>query len=555
MDRRTDEGRRCPPHAPRRPVPRIVAFAVITVILGVLGPASGCAGRSSGTGGSPAGTAEGTAASTTPDPGSAITLDESVFLDTLAVRTFRFFADHTNPANGLSPDRWPTESFVSVAACGFALNAWPIAVERGWMTREDAAGRALRTLAFFLHAPQGEDSAGTIGYRGFFYHFLEPASGHRFRDVELSTVDTALFLAGALFCQSYFDAHNPVEAEVRALADSLYLRTEWDWASPRAPLIGHGWDPAEGHLPYDWGGYSEAMILYILALGSPTHPADPGAWEAWTRGYRWGSWYGQEHLGFAPLFGHQYSHVWIDFRGIQDAWMAPRGIDYFENSRRATLAQRAYALENPQGWSGYGERLWGLTACDGPVHGQFTVGGALRQFETYSARGSSFTEVRDDGTIAPTAMAASLPFAPEVVVPGLRAMVEDHPEVWTDYGFLDSLNPTFTFEVPVQHGRVVPGVGWVDGDYLGIDQGPILAMIENHRSELIWKTMRKNPHVVRGLRAAGFRGGWLDSQGDAGPGTMRGVGQDEASRGAAPGGGPGHARTSDPVATSAGASG
>lgn len=444
--------------------------------------------------------------------------DESVFLDSLAVRTFRFFDDHTNPANGLSPDRWPTDSFVSVAACGFALNAWPIAVERGWMSRGEAAERTLRTLDFFLHAPQGDAPAGTIGHRGFFYHFLEPASGHRFRDVELSTVDTALFLAGALFCQSYFDGSDPAEARVRALADSLYLRAEWDWASPRPPLIGHGWNPEEGHLPYDWGGYSEAMILYVLALGSPTHPADPRAWEAWTSGYRWGTWYGQEHLGFAPLFGHQFSHVWIDFRGIQDDYLRARGIDYFENSRRATLAQRAYALENPGGWSGYGDRLWGLTACDGPVHGQFEVRGTVRQFETYSARGSSFTEVRDDGTIAPTAMATSLPFAPEVVVPGLLAMAEDHPAVWSEYGFLDALNPSFTFDVPVQHGRVVPGAGWVDGDYLGLDQGPILAMIENHRSELLWRTMRRNPHVVRGLRAAGFTGGWLDGVGEDGSG-------------------------------------
>jgi hypothetical protein len=253
------------------------------------------------------------------------------------------------------------------------------------------------------------------------------------------------------------------------------------------------------------------MLLYILALGSPTHPPHPGAWEAWTSGYQWGTFHGQEHLGFAPLFGHQYTHVWIDLHGIVDPYMQDRGIDYFENSRRAVLAQHAYALANPDGWKGYGPRLWGLTACDGPVHGTFTVAGRERRFETYLARGASFTLVTDDGTVCPSAAAASLPFAPELVAPLLVALREDHGDrIYGDYGFLDALNPTFTFDVPVQHGRVDPEHGWYDTDYLGIDQGPILAMIENWRNGLVWQAMRRQVHVVRGLRAAGFAGGWLD---------------------------------------------
>ncbi|MCB9463513.1 MAG: hypothetical protein H6682_07500 [Candidatus Eisenbacteria bacterium] len=438
-------------------------------------------------------------------------LHETVFLDSLEAKTFRFFWDHTAPESGLSPDRYPTESFVSVAASGFALTAYPIGAERGYVTREQAAERVRSALDYFLQAPQGDTPAGTIGYRGFFYHFLHPEDGTRFETVELSTVDTALFLAGALFCQSYFDGPSETEREIRALADSLYFRVEWDWATPRPPLVSHGWKPEEGHLPYDWGGYSEASILYVLALASPTHPIPANCWEdGWTQGYNWGSYYGQEHLGFSPLFGHQYSHVWIDFRGIQDRYMRAKGIDYFENSRRAVLAQRAYAIENPNQWVGYGERMWGLTACDGPLHTEQTVLGTPRQFETYWARGASFTYVNDDGTIAPTAMAASLPFAPEVVVPDLLAMYEDHPHVWSDYGFLDAFNPSFDFEIPVQHGRVVPGRGWVDTDYLGIDQGPIVAMIENYRTGLVWEYMKRNPHIVRGLRAAGFTGGWLE---------------------------------------------
>lgn len=455
-----------------------------------------------------------------PVPGDDFYLsgDETAFIDTLQLRTFRYFWERCNPENGLAPDRWPTESFASSAATGFALTAYPIGAERGYVTRDEAAERARRTLRFLWEAPQHDGPRGAIGTKGFFYHFLDLETGARFGTVELSTVDTALLLAGALFCQSYFTGPGPAEAEIRALADSLYLRVDWQWASVRPPTIGHGWTPEAGHLPYDWRGYNEAMILYLLALASPTHPVAPEAWEAWTAGYRWGTFHGQEHLGFAPLFGHQYTHVWVDLRGIRDRIMQERGLDYFENSRRAVLAQHAYALANPGGWTGYGPRLWGLTACDGPVSGTFTVGGRERTFQTYDARGASFTRVTDDGTVCPSAAAGSLPFAPELVVPLLMALHQDHgPRLWGEYGFLDALNPTFTLDVPVQHGRVDPVHGWYDTDYLGIDQGPILAMIENHRSGLVWDTLRTNPHLVRGLRRAGFVGGWLDSVPAAAP--------------------------------------
>jgi hypothetical protein len=254
------------------------------------------------------------------------------------------------------------------------------------------------------------------------------------------------------------------------------------------------------------------MIVYVIALGSTTHPAADGAWEKWCSPYRWGTFHGQEHLGFAPLFGHQYSQVWIDFRGIQDAAMREKGIDYFENSRRATIAQRSYAIENPGGWSGYGANAWGLSACDGPVEGEFEIAGKRRAFHTYWARGASFTLVHDDGTIAPSVMGASIPFAPEIVIPALRAIREAGGErVYGKYGYLDAFNPTFTLDVPVQHGRVDSTLGWVDTDWLGIDQGPLIAMIENHRTGLVWERMRRNPTIARGLRRAGFTGGWLDS--------------------------------------------
>jgi hypothetical protein len=238
---------------------------------------------------------------------------------------------------------------------------------------------------------------------------------------------------------------------------------------------------------------------------------DDGAWERFASGFKWGTFQGQEHLGFAPLFGHQYSHVWIDFRGLADPWLRAKGIDYFENSRRATLAQRAYAIENPGGFKGYGAGLWGLTACDGPLDGEIEIGGRKRTFRTYSARGACFSRVEDDGTIAPTAAGGSLPFAPAECAAALVAMRETYGEhAFGRYGFIDAFNPTLDIETRVQHGKVVPGVGWFDTDQLGIDQGPILAMIENHRSDLVWRTMRKSPYVIRGLQRAGFTGGWLD---------------------------------------------
>jgi hypothetical protein len=433
------------------------------------------------------------------------------FLDTLEERTFNYFWQLSSPRTGLTPDRAPTRSFASVAATGFALTAYPVGAERGYVSREEARRRVLDTLRFLWTAPQDTAASGASGYRGFFYHFLEPETGHRFAEVELSTMDTALLLAGVLFCQSYFDRPADEEAAIRRYADSLYTRVDWQWASVRPPAIGHGWKPESGFLPYDWRGYNEAMLLYLLALGSPSHPVAPEAWSAWLAGYRWGEFHGQEHLGFAPLFGHQYTHVWIDLRGIRDSFGREQEIDYFENSRRAVYAQQAYAIANPMAWSGYGPRFWGLTACDGPLHGRFEIGGEERQFHTYWARGASFNGVMDDGTVSPTAAGGSIAFAPEIVIPTLVSMRRTYGErLFSTYGFLDAVNPSFKFDVEVQHGRVDPEHGWFDTDYLGIDQGPILAMTENYRSELVWRTMRKNPHVVRGLRAAGFTGGWLD---------------------------------------------
>ena len=307
----------------------------------------------------------------------------------LEERTFRFFWDTANRQNGLVPDRFPTPSFASIAAVGFGLTAYPIGVERRYITREAARQRVLTTLRFFRNAPQNTNARGATGYKGFFYHFLDMKTGERFEESELSTVDTALFLAGALFCQSYFDGPSDEEVEIRDLVEEIYRRVDWQWAQVRPPAINHGWTPADGFMEYDWRGYNEAMLLYIIALGSPTFPVNADAWAEWTSTYdkNWRKDFGQEYLGFAPLFGHQYSHVWLDLRDIQDAYMRKRGLDYFENSRRAVYAQQAYAVANPLRCKDYGTTIWGITASDGPADVEVEDASGRRIFRSYTARG------------------------------------------------------------------------------------------------------------------------------------------------------------------------
>ncbi len=428
-------------------------------------------------------------------------------------RTFQFFWDTTNERNGMTPDRYPSRPFASIASIGFALTAYPIGIERGWVSRTQAVDRTLTTLKFLRDLPAGPQATGKGAYKGFYYHFLDMQQGQRYDSwVELSSVDTGLLMMGVLFAQSYYDRDDPREKEIRAVADTLYKRVEWPWLQQNKPLVSMGWFPESGFIKHDWMGYNEAMLLYVLALGSPTHPVEPEAWSVWTRTYNdvWGVYQGEEFLAFGPLFGHQYSHVWIDFRGIQDDYMRQRGIDYFENSRRAAYAQRAYAIANPMKWKGYGPEVWGLTASDGPQQTLQEYRGEQRQFRHYSARGAGLRENFDDGTIAPTAAIASLPFAPEIVIPSTVAMHERYGEhIYSSYGFLDSFNPSFDYDIPLKTGRLVPDQGWVASDYIGIDQGPILAMISNYRNEFVWNVMKRNPYIRSGLERAGFTGGWL----------------------------------------------
>jgi hypothetical protein len=406
--------------------------------------------------------------------------DDREFLELIARTAFDYFWYEANPENGLVRDRSRVTSPCSIAALGFALTGIGIAIEHGWITREAGSRRTLTTLRTLYTGRQGAAREGLIGYKGWFYHFLEINTTARYRDCELSSIDTALLLAGVLYAKEFFDSADATEIEIRSLADLIYKRVDWRWMTNQESSFSMGWNPEHGFLKARWIGYNEAMILLVLGLGAPGALIDENFWSEWTSKYKWGTRYGYSFLQFGPLFGHQYSHCWIDFRNIADPYTRTRGLTYFENSRRATLAQRNYAIENPKHRAGYSSAIWGLTACDGPEYGSFPG---------YAARGLP-PEV-DDGTIAPTAAGASIVFTPVESIEALKTMYEDYRvSLWTGYGFRDAFNLD---------------AAWWDPDVLGIDQGPILLMIENYLNGSVWNRFMRNEIVRRGLDRAGFK--------------------------------------------------
>jgi hypothetical protein len=407
-------------------------------------------------------------------PAAAETVD--AMLDSLQATSFQYFWNEANPSNGLIKDRDTPGSPCSIAAVGFGLSAICVGVDHGWVSRSAAQARVRTTLETFWNGPQGTAASGTIGYKGFFYHFLDMTTAMRAGSTELSTIDTALLLAGILDTKMYFASTDTEEVAIRALADAIYQRVDWEWARNSTLGIEMGWQPTSGFSGFsDWVGYNEASILYILALGSPTHPVGAYTWNTWVSGYSWQTQYGQTFIIFPPLFGHQYSQCWLDLRHANDNVNRQRGLTYFENSRRATLAQRSYAIANPGHFTGYSDTLWGLTASDYP-------GG-------YNARGAPPAQ-NDDGTITPTAPISSIPFAPDEVIPVIRNLYNGYkPYLWSPYGFRDAFNLT---------------VGWWDTDVLGIDQGPIILMIENYRTQAVWSRFMQNQDVLNGMRAASF---------------------------------------------------
>jgi hypothetical protein len=422
-------------------------------------------------------------------------------LEKLQRETFGYFLKEANPSNGLIADKTQPGAPASIAAVGLALSSYPVGVERGFMDRSDAVQRTLTTLRFFDASAQGTQADAT-GYKGFYYHFLDMRSGRRVWECELSTVDTAFLLAGMLTAAAFFLEDSDDEREIRELADKLYRRADWQWAQNGGVTVSQGWRPERGFLPYRWQGYDEAMFLYLLGLGSPTFPLPAESYAAWTSSYQWRRIYGYELLYSGPLFTHQISHLWFDLRGLRDEVMRGKDSDYFENSRRATYVQQCYAIDNPHGFSDYGRCCWGISASDGPGPDSIEIGGRVRKFFDYLARG--VPDGPDDGTIAPWAVVASLPFAPEIVLPTLDYFI-NHVNLKTEdrCGFKATFNPTHP-------DRSKNPFGWISPWQFGLNQGPIVLMIENYRSGLPWRLMRSCPYVTSGLRRAGFTGGWLD---------------------------------------------
>lgn len=404
------------------------------------------------------------------------------FLEYLQATAFDYFWFEANPKDGMIRDRTQPWSAASIAAIGFGLSAIPIGVDHGWITRDQGAERVLQTLRTLWSTPQGSQESGTSGHKGWFYHFLTFDGGTRFGTSELSSVDTALLLAGVLDASEFFNGASRFEKEIRSLAKRIFDRVDWKWMLNGGDTLTMGWHPERGFIKARWQGYNEASLLYLLGLGASSgNRLQPQHWENWTSTYDWRTSFGHSFIHFPPLFGHQYTACWVDFRNIADAFTASKGITYFENSRRATLAQREYCIANPGGFPGYNSDIWGLTACDGPASG-----GA----HGYIARGAPPAE-NDDGTIAPTAAGGSLPFAPEECISALRTMYDRYREkIWCGYGFRDAFNLK---------------ENWWGADVIGIDQGPILLMAENLRTGRVWERMSGNKVLQLGLKRAGFR--------------------------------------------------
>ena len=431
-------------------------------------------------------------------------LPDEVLLEQLQRAAFDYFVQNTNLRNGLVADTSRPNSPASIAVVGFALSAYPVAVRRGWIARGEAVRRSLAALRFFRDSDQS-GGPGATGYNGFYYHFLDIRSGTRVWQSELSMIDTALLIVGALAAATYFDGDDADERELRELADFLYRRIDWRWSQDNGDTIRQGWKPECGFLHYGWEGYSEAIVLYALALGSPTHPISGDCYQAWTATYQWENLYDRDVLYAGPLFVHQFSHAWIDLRGIRDSFMREKRTDYFENSRNAVLIQREYACRNPHEFPGYDQNGWGLSACDGPSDEQPDRYNEPRRLFGYAARGVPYGP--DDGTLSVPAVLASLPFAPELVLPALRNLMLRYPQMVTDGRLASSVNPSLLDAA---------GCAWVSAGHYGLDQGIVLMMIENHRSGWLWQLMRGCGYLRDGLRAAGFGGGWLSTAARAG---------------------------------------
>jgi hypothetical protein len=419
-------------------------------------------------------------------------------LDDLQNKSFAYFLEQCNPANGLVADSTWENSPASIAAVGFSLPVYAVGVEHGWMRREEAVERTLSVLRFFSKnggGPQPDE----LGAQGFYYHFLDMQTGQRLGQCEISTIDSAILIAGMLAAGAYYQDDRPGEREIHQRTDELYRRVNWPWALNGGLALSHGWKPESGFLPYRWQGYDEAMLLYVLGLGSPTFPLPASSYQAWTSSFRWETLYGISYLHAAPLFIHHFSHVWLDLKGLQDEYMKAHASDYFQNTRKAAYIAQRYALENPHGFTGYGENAWGISASEGPVRGAGPVELDGRRFHGYLARG---VPAPDDGTLSPWTVITSLPFAPEIALPGIEHYLTQYPHLYGKYGMMCSLNPTY----PLSRDGLQ---GWYSNNYYGLNEGPVVLMIENYLSGFVWELMKRQNPIRLGLQQAGFSGGWL----------------------------------------------
>jgi hypothetical protein len=422
-----------------------------------------------------------------------ITPEEEALLDSIQKKTFQFFMGEHHPEWGIVKDRTTVWAPASIASTGFGIPCFAIGAEHKWITREEAAQITLNILNFFWNSEQS-DGKDVTGYKGFYYHFLRMDSGKREWNCELSSVDTGILMMGVIFARNYYTLDNEAEKQIRLLAGKLLDRIDWDFMrmptkGEFANTISMGWTPEKGMHEMGWTGYNEALFLYVLAAGSGMENAGQ-SYQAWLSTYTWHTPYeGLSHVAFPPLFGHQFTPAFIDMRGIVDSYMKDKGFDYFENSRRATYVQRLYAVENPHGWIGYDSLCWGVTACDGPTD-KYNFDD--KKFLGYAGRGTSGPDFNyfDDGTIAPYGPICSLPFAPEIVLPTIKSLNEKYgDQLWGKYGYYDSFNLT---------------AKWVDNDYVGIDQGPLLILVENFRTGMVWDYMMKDPIIQKGLAILSF---------------------------------------------------
>jgi hypothetical protein len=392
---------------------------------------------------------------------SSLSPEDDQFLNDVEASNFLFFWEQGNPRTGMVKDRCSVQTdrpgdAASIAATGFGLTALCIGTQRGFISKTDALERVFVTLRFLWRK--------LPNHRGFFYHFANPETGERMFDSEVSSVDTAILLCGVLTVREYF--RHPAVAE---LANLIFNRVDWTWLSEDTSLLTHGWTPEVGFLPSRWDYYSELMMMYLLGMGSSAHPLREGTWSAWKR--LTFEYDGMRYIGsFAPLFVHQFSQAWFDFRTRKDKYA-----DYFENSVTATEVHRRFCLELGKQFPDYSEDLWGITASDSQ--------------QGYVAWGGPPATGPIDGTVVPSAAGGSLPFLPAETLRVLKTMRSRYPSSWTKYGFVNAFNPL---------------KNWYDTDVIGIDTGIILLMAENLRTGFVWDTFMKSPEAKRGMDRAGF---------------------------------------------------